>query len=270
MSYYIESGASLIMNGPTGILVPLGIESVAGLSLAMVYMYYNYISLAIMFMIAAMAGSRSESRFIILLSILGGMLFAFGWIHAPDQTAFVAMLVIVGLLGVFSYMNDVNHEKHGVGGPGSKLLNIVFFLIIFQAAVGTINGFNLFNDGVGSQPTPNACTVGYQCDEFGNIKLSESIGNINASGGLLEGIASILSSLPTIAVTMLKFIVTLMASITMFSVVLNASLEGIFPGISANVAYVAFMALMQVAIWAIYALTIFTWYYKPTPGEGTL
>ena len=267
--YFLTQAGALAMNGPTGIMVSLGIEYIAGITLATVYMLYNYISVCIMFFIAAMSGARSESRFLIILPILGGILFWFGWIHSPDQTTFVTFLVLAGLLGVFSYMNDVNHEKYGIAGPGSKLLNIVFFIIVFQAAVGVIGGFNIFPAG-NAQPSPNACTVGYQCDSYGNIALEESVGTVAETGGLFQSVVAILSTLPLLAIGILKMIITILSSVLLFAVVLNSTLNGIFPGIVASPVYVGFLALMQVGIWGIYLLTIFTWYYKPMPGEGTI
>lgn len=269
MSYFVTAAGSVLMSGPTGIMVPLMIETVPGLTLAQIYMYYNYIAVCLMVFVAAMAGSRSESRYLIVVPILGGIFTWFGWVHAPDQAKWVVMLIIAGLLGIFSYINDVNHEKYGISGPGSKLLNLVFFIILFQVAVGCINGFDLFPAG-NPQPTPNTCTVGYQCDAYGNINLESSVGSLNNSGGIMQDVLSIVSNLGTLAVTMLKFIVTILTSVALFSVVLNASLNGAFPGIAANTYYLLFLALVQVGIWAVYALTLFTWYYKPMPGEGTL
>lgn len=269
MTEYLTAAGSLVMAGPTGIMVSLGIETIAGMTLAAAYMYYNYISAAIMFLIAATAGARSESRMIILLSIIGGICFWFGWIHVTNQGAFLAFLIICGLLGVFSYMNDVNHEKYGIGGPGSKLLNIVFFIILFQVAVGMVNNFALFPAG-NPQPTPDACQAGYQCDSYGNIQLSASVADVKSSGGLFESAVSLLNTLPQLAVGILQMFVTVCTSILLFSVVLNASIEPIVPGISTNVAYVAFLGLMQVGIWAIYLYTIFQWYFKPPVNEGSI
>jgi hypothetical protein len=272
MSEYLTAAGSLVMSGPTGIMVSLGIEYVVGMALTTAYMYYNYISVCLMFFIAAMAGARSESRFLIVLPIMGGIFLWFGWIQTgtPDtQLQFLMFLIIAALLGIFSYMNDVNHEKYGVAGPGSKLLNIVFFLILFQAAVGVISGFNLFDAGT-AQPVSNVCTVGYQCDAYGNIMLSESVGTIGETGGLFQSAIGILTALPMLAIGILKMLITILISIVAFPLVLNASISSIYPGISSNMAYIGFLALMQVGIWAVYLMTIFAWYYKPTPGEGTL
>jgi hypothetical protein len=87
---------------------------------------------------------------------------------------------------------------------------------------------------------------------------------------MLNDVLSLAYALPLIAMTLLIFILNVLASVTMFSVVLNASIAGVFPGITTNAAYLAALALMQVGIWAVYALTLFTWYFKPMSGEGTI
>ena len=267
--YFINAAGSLVMNGPTGILISLGIESVAGMTLALAYMYYNYISTAIIFFVAAMAGARSESRFLIILPLVTAMLFSFGWIHTPSQITFLVFLAIVFALGIFSYMNDVNHEKYGVTGPGSKIFNIVFYIILVQAVIGFAANvpFLYVGDSI-AQPIPNACTVGYQCDSLGNIQLTESIGTIADSGGLMGSVTSIMSTFGMLAISLLKMVVTILGSVLLFSVVVNAIANGLIPGIASNAVWIAFIALMQVGIWIIYLLTIFTWYFKPQ--EGTL
>lgn len=278
MSFYLSATGSILMGGPTGIMVPLGIELIPNLSLAQIYMYYNYIAICIMVFIAAMAGAKSESRFLCIIPILGGIFTIFGWIHITDsagtidvigQFKWYALLVVCGILGVFSYMNDTHHEKYGIAGPGSKLLNLVAFIILFQAAVGCVNNANFWDSG-SAVPTPNACTVGYSCDAYGNIQLTSSVSTLNNSGGLQMDAVSLVMQLGVLAIAILKFVVTVLTSVTLFSVVLDSSISGIFPGISASVYYIAIMGLIQVGIWFVYALTLFTYYYKPMPGEGTI
>jgi len=273
MTEYLTAAGSLLMNGPTGILVSLGFEYMADMTLTQAYMYYNYVWVAITFFIAAMAGARSESRFLIVLPIMAAIFYMFGWVHTVNNTTFIVFLIITFLLGVFSYMNDVNHEKYGVAGPGSKLLAIVFIIVFFQAAVGVINGFNagnlLFPAG-NAQATPNVCNVGYQCDAFGNIDLTQSVATVGDTGGLFQSAVSLLNNLPMLALGILRMVVTILASVLLFSVVLNASISAIVPGVTSNAIYLVFLGLMQVGIWALYLYTIFQWYYKPTIGEGSL
>ena len=277
-SYFIEVSGNVLMSGPTGILVSLGIENIPSLSLATIYMYYNYIAIALLLFVAAMSGARNESRFLVFVPVVGGIFTAFGWVHVTSaagvldptgQLKWYTMLVICGILGVFSYMNDVNHEKYGIGGPGSKLLNIVVFIIVFQVAMTCISGFNLFESGT-SVVAPYACTVGYSCDAYGNIDLTSSIGSANDIGGMNNPVITLLNELGLAAISILKFIGTLCMSVLFFSIILNSILVNTFPGVSGSIYYLAFLGLVQVGIWLIYVITLFVWYYKPMPGEGSL
>jgi len=265
--YFLNAAGSVMMNGPTGILISLGIEYVVGMTLAMAYMYYNYISVAIIFFIAAMAGARSESRFLIILPLLTAMFFSIGWIHTTNQMGFLVLLSIVFALGIFSYMNDVNHEKYGVGGPGAKIFNIVLYIIILQVALGFASGVSYLAVGdTISQPIPNACTVGYKCDSFGNIQLSQSMDIVSDSGGLMGSVTSLLNTFGMLAISLLKFVVTMIGSVLLFSVIANSIANGLVPGIASNGIWIAFLAMMQVGIWIVYLLAIFTWYFKPQEG----
>jgi len=267
MVYYVTAAGSVIMNGPTGIMVSLAIENFVSLQTA--YMLYNYISLGIIFFLAAMSGSRSEARFAVVIPIFAGIFTWIGWLHAPNPVQTWAIMIITGLLGVAIYMNEANREKYGVGGPGSKLLNLVFFIILFQACIGLIQGFNLFPVG-NSQPNPNSCTVGMSCDAYGNIQLSQSVTTIQSTGGLFQDVVSAVAALPAIAFSILKFIIQIVGAILLFSVVVNNTMNGIFPGIATNTSYLAFLVVMQIGIWAIYGITFFNWYYKPFPSEGAI
>ena len=265
MVYYVSAAGQVMMQGPTGIMIPLGIELFLPLTTAL--MFYNYISLSIIFFVAAMSGSRSETRFCIVIPIIAGLLTWIGWLNAPDPTQAWAITIIAGLLGVAIYMNEMNHEKYGISGGGSKLLNIVFFLIIFQACIGLINGFDLFPIGQ-SQPSPDMCNVGYECDAYRNIDLSASVGQFTQSTGVLDDVVTTLTQLPVVIWQALVFLVKIAASVLLFSVVLNGTMNGIFPGIAANGYYVAFMVFMQIIIWAIYVMAVQSW-IRGT-GESTI
>ena len=129
--------------------------------------------------------------------------------------------------------------------------------------------FNLFPVG-NSQPSPNSCTVGMSCDQYGNIQLSQSVTTIQSTGGLFQDVVSAVAALPAIAFSILKFIIQIVGAVLLFSVVVNNTMNSIFPGIAANTSYIAFLVVMQIGIWAIYGITFFNWYYKPFPSEGAI
>ena len=267
MVYYLTAAGSLTMQGPSGILIPLGIEQFVDLTTA--YMFYNYIALGILFFIAAMSGAKNEARFCITIPILAGLFTFIGWLHAPLASQSWAICIITGILGVMIYMNETNHEKYGLGGPGSKFLNIILFIILFQVSIGFINGLNLMPIGQ-TQITPDTCVVGMTCDQYGNIQLSESMTTVQSSGGLFADILDYGTVLTSMIISVFRYIITLGAAILLAPILLSSTLEGLFPGISSNAAYLLFISALSVVFWAADALFIFNIYTKVFPTEGAV
>ena len=147
----VVSGA-VIMKGPAGVLIPLGIELFVS-GAATTYLY-NLLAVSIILFIAAMSGPRSEAAFCIVIPIFEGIMELFGWLRmatSAGQTGLVALTVIMGIFGVFMYMSDQNKQLYGTYGPGSKLFNVAFFLLFFSAALTLANGFSIFPIGA-TQP----------------------------------------------------------------------------------------------------------------------
>jgi hypothetical protein len=268
MSTFVTVAGSVLMNGPTGYLVSLGLENVLDSGTAQ--MMYNYVALSIIFFIAAFAGSRNEARFCITVPVFAGVFLWFGWLRSPQPLQSLAVIVICGLLGVMIYMNEVNHEKYGVKGPGSKLMNIVLFIILFQAALGFTNALNLFAAGPSQVPT-GQCSIGNQsigatCDAYGNIQLS-SVSSISSSGGLLSQIVSVASALPTMILTLITFMIQIGVAIIGAPFIIAATMEGLWPGISTNTAYVAFMVVIGGVFYFCDVMFLVSLVVKPFPGE---
>jgi hypothetical protein len=268
MSYYVTVAGSVLMNGPTGYLVSLGIENVLDATTAT--MMYNYIALGILFFIAAFAGARNEARFCITVPIFAGVFVWFGWLKSPQPLQSLAVIIICGLLGVMVYLNEVNHEKYGIKGPGSKLMNIILFIILFQAAIGFTNSLNLFAAGPSQVPT-GQCTIGNQsvgatCDAYGNIQLS-SVSSVSSSGGLLEQIISVATALPQMILTLIVFLIQIGIAIIGAPFMIAATMEGLWPGISANAAYVAFMVVVGAVFYFCDVMFLISLVVKPFPGE---
>ena len=256
MVYYVEAAGQVMMHGPTGIMVPLGIENYFDLTTSL--MFYNYIALGIIFFIAAMSGSRSESRFCILIPVFSGLMTWIGWLNSPDPAQTWAVTIIAGILGIMIYMNDMNHEKYGIGGPGSKLLNVAIYLILFQASIGLIAGFGIFPGG-SNIPSIDICNVGFECNQYRNIDLEASVAQINDSSGILDDIVSTVAQLPVVIWQSLVFLAKIAVSITFFSITLSGVMNTLYPGIVDNSTYLLFIAFLQLSIWAIYVLAIINW-----------
>lgn len=272
--------ASVVMTSPsTHIMVSLGLENFLPITTA--YMFYNYIALGILFFIASMAGARNEARFCVFIPMLAGIFSLIGWLNAPNPATTWAIMIVTGLLGVMIYMNEVNHEKFGIAGPGSKLINIVLYIVLFQAALGMVNGLGLFSD-MNTQVSPSACYVGdpatagqgyatgATCDAYGQIQLSESVTSVTQSGGLLSKIVAVVTALGSMALMILQFVVMLALTIIGAPFVINSTMNSLFPGISSNAIYLAFMAVVAVVFWAADVIFLFNIISKPTPSEGSV
>jgi hypothetical protein len=269
MVYYAAAAASVIMGGPTGILVSLGIETFIT-DINTVYVLYNYLAVGLLLFIASMSGSRGEAKYCIIVPIFAGIFILFGWLRGPDPIQTWAMTIICGLLGVMIYMNETNHERYGTAGPGSKLINIVFYIILFQACIGLVNGFNLFPIGP-TQATPNMCNInGMPCNSLHNIDITQSVNSMTGTGGLLDDVAALITVLGQMAVATFRLLINIAASILLFAVVINATVNGIFPGIISNPMYMGFLVVLQIANWAMLGLFLFNLSNKPMPQEGSI
>jgi hypothetical protein len=188
-----------------------------------------------------------------------------GWLHAPDPVSYYGMIIGCILLGALMYINDMNHEKYGLPGPGTKLLTIVFMIIVFEASVTLMStsGLNIFpeigNSGQ-SQQTLTCNGYGYSCDANGNIMLGASVQTINNQGGTGLDVLSIGLWAIQAMISVITFLIKIVAAILLFSVVLVAA----YPALGASPQAMLFLGIMQLVIWAIYAVAFFNWFFKPS------
>jgi len=269
---YLTSAGSVLMNGPTPFLISLGIENVVDLATAT--MLYNYIAVGFILAMAAMVGPRGEGRMCVVLPIFAGVFTWFGWLNAPNPAQTYAVIVVTALLGIAIYMNEQNRERYGVGGPGSKLMNIVYFIILFQVALGLVSSMNLFS--MPGQQTPNMCVVGNstwgaQCDSNGLISLSSSVNSQAGTGGIMQDIISMGSAMVGVGVALLQMIVTVGVAIVAFPIVLNGILGPILcqntgTCITSDPIYLVFMAGLEAVLLVNLTMALFAWFYPKTPS----
>ena len=260
---YTTMTNSIMFKSTAGLLLPLGIEN--WLSAADTIMYYNWIAIVLIFVIAAFAGQSNESRFALFVPLFTALMVFVGWLQAPDPTNYWGMIIGCILLGALMYLNDMNHEKYGLPGPGSKLLTVVFMIIVFEASVTLMStqGLNLFPElgNGGMQQQSLTCNgYGYQCDANGNIMLGASVSGVSNAGGASIDILSIGMWALYAMVGVLVFLIKIVAAILLFSVVLIAA----YPALGASPQALMFLGVMQVVIWAIYTVAFFNWYFKPS------
>ena len=261
---YVVQSNLITFHNALGLLIPLGIENYIPAIDAI--MYYNYIAVFLIMGMAAFSGQSNESRFTFFIPVFAGLMVFVGWLHAPDPVTYYGMIIGCILLGALMYINDMNHEKYGLPGPGTKLLTIVFMIIVFEASVTLMStsGLNIFPELSGnsgqSQQGLTCNGYGYSCDANGNIMLGASVSTVNNQGGADISIVSIGAWAIQAMIAVIQFLIKIVAAVLLFSVVLIAA----YPALGASPQAMLFLGIMQLVIWAIYTVAFFNWYFKPS------
>jgi hypothetical protein len=233
--------------------VSLGIENVAGMTLTKALFYYNWISLGFLFLIGAMSSKRMTRFFAILIPIFAAMFVWMGWMNAPNPTMTWGVILMCGLMAVVTYMKGSLKENYGGGGPGSLIINIVFYLIILQTCVGIINATQVWETNFA--PTP-------ENQQFApNADLTQSINTATNTGGWLSVIASSATTLTDMALGGIKLLISIIISIAAFSITINS----IFPFFAENPLGLLMLGAIQLGIWFVYALFIAVIFGKVYP-----
>ncbi len=240
----LSQGATVTGKGPNGVMVDLGLPSLN---------WYRWVSVCILFMMGAMASQRTKQFWALLIPIFAALFLWFGWFTGTSSTAGIITLCVV--LGAIVYMKSSLREKFGVGGPGTMLLNIVIYLLILQACVGFINGLNVWTDaGFGNQATAVV-------NQWSNIEISD-ISDLQSTGGwgltalaTAEFFADMLLSAAIVFINILFSIVTIYPTVQL-----------LFPWMLTSPQTIAFLALLQLGIWILYAKFMFDYFAKPSYG----
>jgi hypothetical protein len=250
---YTEIASSIIGMNANGLLIDLHLHDFLPAPEAI--MYYNYISIFAILIWAGFAGNSNESRYAFTIPFFTALLVFIGWLRAYDPTSYWATIVFCMVLGAFMYINDMNHEKYGVAGPGEKLYAIVFFIMCFSVCMGLVssNEFNFFPSTAMGASQNTMCGTAYACDSAGNIMLDASVTSVSTSGGLMQDVVSAIAAMPAIALGIIKLIVIVAGSVVAFSVVLVAA----YPFLAESPATMAFLVAMQFVIWGIYTMAFF-------------
>jgi hypothetical protein len=261
---------NMIMQGPNGIMVPLGFESYMDITTAR--MYYDYIATILLVLIAATTGSRGEPAYCILIPIFAGVFTLFGWFSFAHNINAIASMIVAGILGIMIYMNETNHEMNGIAGPGSKLLNVVFFLILFQVMLGLLPGMGVFSSSATATPSygQEYCPPSATCGSYSNVDVSTSMNTHANTGGFLSGAISVAVGAVTAFIGMLGFLVAMIINVVLSATVIGSLVDGIWPGVSSTPQFLAFMGLLSVIFWACDLIFIENVYLKLFPSEGSI
>jgi hypothetical protein len=248
---YEESSRAVTAKGEFGILVPLGLEQVIPLSTAL--MFYNWIAVMLLFFIMSMASQRNVRFFAIITPMIAALFAYFGWLNSTNPAQVWGIIGLTALVAVAIYMKDSNKEKWGSGGPGSTMLNVVFFMILLQSAVGVVNTTGIWQENTAVTPS-----------QYQNVDLTAQMGGMSNTGGLLDGAIATAVQLLEMSLMVLKMIISIIVTVAAFSVTLLLT----FPWMAGNVYILAALGAIQVVIWLLYAWFFFTIIYKPMPEGG--
>lgn len=253
---YAEAWAGLTCKGAEGVLISLGIGQVITDS-ATISFYYNMFAVFTMLLIAVTAGQRDTKFVALLLPLWAGFCMYAGWLKYDNMGTGFAVLVVCTMLALMTYMKDTVHEKFGIAGPGSMIVKVFMFLIVLQCVVVFVNGAGIF-------PSDTKMIAAGEA-KYSNIDIENEIPKISNTGGLLQGVVDLGSALPQMAISAIKLFLECLVGIAVFSVVLY----NIFPWIaqSGNVG-MAFLVVIQFAIWTMYILFILTMFYKFNPDSA--
>lgn len=243
----LTSSNGFTAKGPFNILVSLGLEYILPIDWA--YLFYNFIGIALLYFAMSMASQRYARFFVIIVPLLAGAFAFFGWLNSYNSSVpIMPLIVAAALIGVGVYLKGANRENYGTGGPGLTLINFVYFIILLQACVGLVNNSNIWQGNMA--PTP---------DQYQNVDLQGQIGGLNNIGGFMGGAISTAIMLLNVGIQACMMILSILASIAMFSVVLLF----VFPFLSASPLALAILGVTQIVIWLLYTWFIFIIFFKP-------
>lgn len=258
---YTEQTNSIMFQSALGMLIPLGIENFVEATTAI--MYYNYIAIGLIMMVAAFSGQANESRFTFFVPMFAALMYYIGWLQAPNQAAYWATLVGCILLGALIYINDMNREKYGVSGPGTKIISVAIMIIVFEASVVLMDdpAMNLFGITLSVSDKSQFCEgYTFSCDADGNVDLKASVSTVTNSGGTSLDVVSVATWAIAMVAAMLRFIILVLAAVFMFSAVIVAR----YPVLAASAPAMLILGIMQMVIWAVYMIAWFNWGLKPS------
>ena len=244
--YFEEQGTGIMMSGIAGVRVPLGIP------VTMLYLY-TWISLGILFLIAATASQRNGEFWTILLPMVAAMFVWFGWMRMPIPQGY-GIIIMSCVLALGIYFKGKQQEKFGIAGPGSPFLNIVFWMVMLQASVALINKFGLFKGGGNASITNPA---------YANVDLITTVPKMAEAGGFFSGMTSTLYLMTQAIIDIFIMAIAVFKGIFNFqSLVLSiAPFLQQFPEIT------LFLGVLTVAIDFIVLVALWMWIFKPPIGE---
>lgn len=262
---YTNVFTSIMGKSSFGLLIDLHLQDFVPIDQAI--MYYNYIGIFFVVLWATFASQSNESRYTFTTPFMAALMVWVGWLHANDTAQYWGMIIALILLGALIYINDMNHEKYGLPGPGDKVITMAVMILCFSAGYGYfLSNYGIWNEsGMQAGASQNSmCNVAYTCDSSGQIALEASVTQISSTGGLNLDIVSVGSILLTMMISAFKTFIIMIGSVVLFSGVILAA----YPALLDSPQAIAFLVVMQLVVWAVYAMAFFRYTYKPTGSGG--
>lgn len=217
-----------------GLRVPLGIETMVPPGWAMIF--YNLIFVGLIMFIAGF-GSRVNVRYtMISIVAFSGIMWWFGWAglyiaasNTVDSIRPLNMIILASIMGGALYLKEANKESFGsAGGAGNTLLNILYYFILLQTAVGLVNMTGIWTDNSAVNPTA------YQ---YNNANVEAQVTQQNNMGGFLGEAVSNAQTLANLALQSGQMLLQIINGVAGFSgVLINA-----FPWIASSAPAMAFV-----------------------------
>ena len=224
-----------------GLRVPLGIEQVVPPGWAM--LFYNMIFVGLIIFIAGF-GSRVNVRYtMISIVAFSGIMWWFGWAslyiaasNTVDSIRPLNMIILASVMAGALYLKEANKEAFGsAGGAGNTLMNVLYYFILLQTAVGLVNMTGIWDDN--SAVTPTA----YQ---YNNANVEQQVTTQNNIGGFLGGVVSDTQAMANLAVQSGQMLLQILNGVAGFPGVLTSA----FPWITSSPAAMAFVGAMSIII----------------------
>lgn len=253
--------SSVTFTNILGLKVPLGFEQVAPLNWAIVF--YNALAIGFIIFIAGFASRWSVRYSLMSIVGFGAIFWWFGWMgmynaatNAVDEIRPLNLLILATILGAAIYLKEANKESSGASGSGGlTILNILYWFILLQTAIGIVNITGIFQNNAAVTP---------QAYQYNNENLQAQVTQTNNPGGILGGIMADASWLTTAMTTAYNTIFQVITGIAGYPGVLTNA----YPWITQSPMGMAFVLALGVIIILLDGWFLFLVIVKPPPIDN--
>lgn len=244
-----------------GLRVPLGLEQ--SVPTNWVLPVYNFVAIGLLFVIGGFAARRNVRFALLSIDGFAAVFWWFGWMGmynpvsgAINWTTPLSLIIMVAILCTAIFLKEANRENFGIGKPGSTILNILYYFILLQTAVGFVNATGIWDNN-----TNAADFTEYQ---YNNVDLSTQLYTQSNQGGLLEGLLSTLTQLNNMAVQSVVTFLKILNGIAGYPTIITNA----FPWVEQSPIALALVGCISVGIILLDVWFIFLIIFKPPAFDG--